>query len=64
MLNVFVCICITGNSLGGGYGEPDGAYERRRRARSNDYLDRIDVCSSVLLSTRSATTIGKDLYQV
>jgi len=49
---------MIGNSLGGGYGEPDGAYERRRRARSNDYLDRIDVCSSVLLSTRSATTIG------
>lgn len=44
-------IDLSGNSLGGGYGEAD-AYERRRRARSNDFLDRIDVS---VVSTRSAT---------
>lgn len=45
----FLC---SGNSLGGVYGETD-AYERRRRARSNDFLDRIDV-SVVSNTTRSA----------
>ena len=54
---ISICFFITGNSLGGEYGEPDGAYERRRRARSNDFLDRLDICSSVF-STRSATTTG------
>ena len=51
---------FTGNSLGGGYGGDSGdAYERRRRARSNDFLDRIDVS---VVSTRSAhctTTASK-----
>ena len=46
-----------GNSLGGAYGESD-SYERRRKARSNDFLDRIDIS---VLSTRSSanTTTSK-----
>ena len=43
-------ISILGNSLG--YGEVPDAFERRRKARSNDFLDRIDPVS--VLSTRSA----------
>ena len=43
-------VLSSGNSLG--YGEVD-AFERRRKARSNDFLDRIDPVS--LVSTRSAT---------
>ena len=42
-----------GNNLSGGYGEVD-AYERRRKARSNDFLDRID--HSVVSSRSAAVT--------
>ena len=51
---ISVLFISLGNSLG--YGEVD-AFERRRKARSNDFLDRIDPVSVV--STRSATLNSK-----
>jgi hypothetical protein len=46
---------MIGNNLSGGYTEVD-AYERRRKARSNDFLDKIDVS---VVSTRSAAATSK-----
>ena len=51
-LTIKINLHFIGNSLGGAYGESD-SYERRRKARSNDFLDRIDIS---VLSTRSANT--------
>lgn len=52
--HTLMSMSMIGNSLGGMYG--DDAYERRRKARSNDFLDRIDIS---VVSTRSAATMSK-----
>ena len=52
LLHLSTYFLLLGNSLGGAYAEPD-SYERRRKARSNDFLDRIDIS---VLSTKSVNT--------
>ena len=53
--------CFSGNSLSGAYTEPENSYERRRKARSNDFLDRIDisVISTTTKSAANTTTTNK-----
>ena len=58
---LFELYCFSGNSLSGAYTEPENSYERRRKARSNDFLDRIDisVISTTTKSAANTTTTNK-----
>ena len=58
---LFGLYCFSGNSLSGAYTEPENSYERRRKARSNDFLDRIDisVISTTTKSAANTTTTNK-----
>ena len=58
---LFELYCFSGNSLSGAYNEPENSYERRRKARSNDFLDRIDisVISTTTKSAANTTTTNK-----